>query len=110
MPVRRLSVATTLLTAASVAGWSTAPLLVRHTACRLASQSPPQQQQAEIDTEREREMTLTLTLTRTHPTPNPHQVRLTGAESRVPLLIMTETSPSQLYATEGSNPRPADPR
>ena len=49
MPARRLSVATTLLTAAGVAGWSTAPLLVRHSACRLASQLPQQQQQAELD-------------------------------------------------------------
>ena len=39
MSARLLSVATALFTAASVAGWSTRPL-VRHTACRLSSQLP----------------------------------------------------------------------
>ena len=40
MSARHLSVAVTLLAAARVAGWSTAPLLARHTACRPPSQLP----------------------------------------------------------------------
>ena len=40
MSARHLPVAVTLLAAARVAGWSTAPLLARHTACRPPSQLP----------------------------------------------------------------------